>query len=594
MMEDLSALERNLLDKVLPYDRFSAWVHGVCVVTFDLELGQAIENLYPGHIQLSETDKTNICYLAFPDSNSGVMGDSMFHFRIRLNQPKRVGHLAPSRAHAEFNRRCPTALQFDPNYVFGFAYFRQVKDSTIRRGYYQKSVILLSKLPLVTFFNQAVSIIARKFFDQGEIALEVACNDIDRWPLPIPGHSLELPLLGNLFQVHLPSLSTRSVESGSETVSFSPNHGEMLPSVMEVDLFTCLLPVIEHLHTLWELVLTAEPLVIMASTPAISSATVQFLTTIIYPLGYCADYRPFYTIHDSDFKDITGSNSSALPNIMLGVTNPFFGKALNTWPHLVRLGDQSNHQLPRSPAHKNKAKNSSKFKMDSKPGVFSQSKPLLDKDKAIIKRILKGVQLKRPAEVQSALIRRHFLELTQTFMIPLERYLAGLMPLAKNISPYRAAPKVRPFSPDEFLNSLDSCGPQLTSSVKGDWEGLYRRFFKSPNFVGWYHQRHREVSQKLQLLHLESLSEAKIEHWMQDKEEVQLVDMVLRIRNKLEDVDDLAIPDIICERLTKHVETIVKTLPPDLQGVLMKGKVIDDGNEGLKQPPQVQNCDDTP
>ncbi len=228
----------------------------------------------------------------------------------------------------------------------------QVRDPSIRRGYYQKSVILLTKLPLVTLFSNAVCVIARKFFDQGEVALEVACSDIDRWSLPIPGHSLELPLLGSLFQVHLPSHSTRSVESGGETVTFSPLAGELLPSVSEVDLFTCLLPVVEHIHALWELVLTAEPVVVMASTPALSSATVQYLTGIIYPLSYSADYRPFYTIHDSDFKDITGSNTGALPAIMLGVTNPFFGKALDGWPHIVRLGDQLQHQIPRSPAHR--------------------------------------------------------------------------------------------------------------------------------------------------------------------------------------------------------------------------------------------------
>lgn len=41
---------------------------------------------------------------------------------------------------------------------------------------------------------------------------------------------------------------------------------------------------------------------------------------------YVADYRPFYTIHDTDFKEMTSSNSSALPAIILGVTNPFFNK----------------------------------------------------------------------------------------------------------------------------------------------------------------------------------------------------------------------------------------------------------------------------
>jgi len=154
-------------------------VHGVCVVTFDLELGQAIERIYPEHVTLSDTDKTNICYLAFPDSNSGVLGDSQFHFRIRLSNEtiKPMGHLAPSnRIHVEYNRRCPGSIAFDPKYLFGFVYFRQVKDASVRRGYYQKSVILLSKLPLVTLYPQITSVVARKFFECGELALETAAK----------------------------------------------------------------------------------------------------------------------------------------------------------------------------------------------------------------------------------------------------------------------------------------------------------------------------------------------------------------------------------------------------------------------------------
>ncbi len=102
------------------------------------------------------------------------------------------------------------------------------------------------------------------------------------------------------------------------------------------------------------------------------------------------------------------------------------------------------------------------------------------------------------------------------------------MPLARSISPYRAPPKVKPFNADEFIRSLEQSGPQLTSRTKGDWAALYRRFLKSPNFVGWFNARHAEVSSKLSLLHLECLSEAKIEIWMEGKAEVELVDMVLR------------------------------------------------------------------
>ena len=43
----------------------------------------------------------------------------------------------------------------------------------------------------------------------------------------------------------------------------------------------------------------------------------------------------------------------------------------------------------------------------------------LNKDKTILKRIAKGIQSKRPLEVQNAMLKRYLLELTQSFMIPL-------------------------------------------------------------------------------------------------------------------------------------------------------------------------------
>ena len=43
----------------------------------------------------------------------------------------------------------------------------------------------------------------------------------------------------------------------------------------------------------------------------------------------------------------------------------------------------------------------------------------LNKDKTILKRLAKGIQSKRPTEVQNAMLKRYLLELTQSFMIPL-------------------------------------------------------------------------------------------------------------------------------------------------------------------------------
>lgn len=87
---------------------------------------------------------------------------------------------------------------------------------------------------------------------------------------------------------------------------------------------------------------------------------------------------------------------------------------------------------------KNNVRTASNLKiLDVKPGVYTEYKPYLHKDKSIVKKLFRGMQNKRPEEVQSALLRRHFLELTQSFMIPLERYISSLMPLQKNVSPFK-------------------------------------------------------------------------------------------------------------------------------------------------------------
>ncbi|XP_010770617.1 protein DENND6B-like [Notothenia coriiceps] len=203
-------------------------------------------------------------------------------------------------------------------------------------------------------------------------------------------------------------------------------------------------------------------------------------------------------------------------------------------------------------------------------GIYTAFKTFLHKDKILIKRLLKGIQRKRPSEVQSAILRRHLLELTQSFIIPLERYMASLMPLQRSVSPWKTPPQIRPFSQEDFLLSLDDTGPQLTSVLKGDWLGLYRKFFRSPNFDGWYRQRHREMTQKLESLHLEVLCDADLVTWTKDKSEVETVDLILKLREKLNKArrQQLQLKDGVLEKLENFIETIVTSLPEELGRVL--------------------------
>uniref|UniRef100_A0A667ZSL5 DENN/MADD domain containing 6B n=1 Tax=Myripristis murdjan TaxID=586833 RepID=A0A667ZSL5_9TELE len=528
-----------------PWARFSSWLECVCVVTFDLELGQAIEVW-----QL----KTSICYLSFPDSYSGCLGDTQFSFRLRQS----VGRRGPWFGEDSYNRDAPITLQRELAHFCGYVYFRQVKDTSVKRGYFQKSLVLVSRLPYSHLFHTLLQIIAPEYFEKLEPCLEAVCNEIDQWPSPVPGLTLNLPVMGVVLQVGRRHIDHIISQTDTPTV---------LPTIHEQDLFKCFQSVLIHLQMLWELMLLGEPVVVMAPSPTVSSETVLALVSSIAPLKYCCDHRPYFTIHDSEFREYT-TRTQAPPNVILGVTNPFFVKTFQCWPHIVRLGElKMSGDLPKQV----KVKKLAKLKtLDTKPGKIACQ---IDTITVIFDcSWLQGIQRKRPSEVQSAILRRHLLELTQSFIIPLERYLASLMPLQRSVTPWKTPPQIRPFSQEEFMGTLEHAGPQLTSVLKGDWMGLYRRFFRSPNFDGWYRLRHREMTQKLECLHLEVVCDADLLGWTKDKSEVEIVDLILKLREKLMKArrQQLPVKEGVLEKLEGYIQTIIGSLPEDLQTVLHK------------------------
>ncbi|XP_028346608.1 protein DENND6B isoform X2 [Physeter macrocephalus] len=508
-----------------PWARFSAWLECVCVVTFDLELGQALELVYPSDFQLTDKEKSSICYLSFPDSHSGCLGDTQFIFRIRrCGGQRRPWHTD--------DRHCdvgaPVSLQREPAHYFGYVYFRQVKDGSVKRGYFQKSLVLVSRLPFVRLFQALLSLVAPEYFDKLAPCLEAVCSEVDQWPAPVPGRTLNLPVMGVVLQVHIPSRTDTPESAPPKQCS----HKNLLPapvvltSVHELDLFSCL-----------------------------------------QPLKFCCDYRPYFTVHDSEFKEFT-TRTQAPPSVLLGVTNPFFIKTLQHWPHVLRIGEP---KMPGDLPKQVKLKKPSRLKtLDTKPGLYTAYTTYLHRDKALLRRLLKGLQKKRPSDVQTAVLRRHLLELTQSFILPLEHYMASLMPLQKSITPWKTPPQIHPFRQDDFLRSLEHSGPQLTCLLKGDWLGLYRRFFKSPHFDGWYRQRHKEMAQKLEALHLEAICEANIEIWMKDKSEVEVVDLVLKLRERLVRAQghQLPVKEATLKRARLYIETVIGSLPKDLQAIL--------------------------
>ncbi|CAG8503424.1 6271_t:CDS:2, partial [Cetraspora pellucida] len=360
--------------ELLALDNFRNWMVCFCVVNFDLELGQAMDSMYPSS-ELDEVEKKSICFSAFPDSNSFDVGDTVFNFRIRCSK----SGLAASG---------PTA---DAGFLYGYVFFRQKKDPRIKRGYFQRSLVLLSQYPYVGLFSRVVSILGPAYFEVGNPMLEAACHDIASWKSPSPSKLFDLPFLGNVIQVEIPQPNKPQL---LETCPFDMTNYrpdlQILASLPPTTMFTHFRDMIKDLWLCWELMLFAEPIVLMAPDPKICSEAVLELMDIINPIPYCGDYRPYFTIQDLDFKSFVTKNKVRVPpsNVIIGVTNPFFVKALAHWPNLVRVGKP---KIRKGTDGYNSWRGSHASSLDFVQGVKSKRKSVIAKDKAILKRLAEAV-----------------------------------------------------------------------------------------------------------------------------------------------------------------------------------------------------------
>ena len=108
-----------------------------------------------------------------------------------------------------------------------------------------------------------------------------------------------------------------SLERHSPSEEMFERSASAVPGVFQsVPLFTTFGGLSSSLWHLWELALTGEPILILAPTPDSCSRAVLGIVSMIAPLRYCGDYRPYFTIHEPDFGAI-----SKLSEITLALMN---------------------------------------------------------------------------------------------------------------------------------------------------------------------------------------------------------------------------------------------------------------------------------
>jgi hypothetical protein len=60
---------------------------------------------------------------------------------------------------------------------------------------------------------------------------------------------------------------------------------------LQVDIYTPLAEQLPKLWQLWEMLLTCQPLLVVAPSPGDASSCVAALTSLLAPLPYAADFR---------------------------------------------------------------------------------------------------------------------------------------------------------------------------------------------------------------------------------------------------------------------------------------------------------------
>ncbi|EGC32555.1 hypothetical protein DICPUDRAFT_155470 [Dictyostelium purpureum] len=535
------------------------WINSFCIVNFDLEIGQVLEYSYP-QVNFKEEETTNLCFLSFPDSNSHLQGDIIYSFRLRET----------------------TTNNGFGSFQYGYVFFKQVKDASISRGYLQKSVVLLSDESFVGLFKKVMEIVGPLYFDHGNTLLEVAYQNIMGWPELKLGQTYELPILGYILTFHVPH--TRGtphiidpvVKQHIGSASQSPLWSEMklVSNLKSIDIYGCFKNFTTKLWMLWELVLLGHPILVISPNPPMCSDSVLALVSLISPLLYCGDYRPYFTIHDTDFHKYTqysnnpnsatgdGYETNNIPPSILGVTNPFFLKALGNWPNILTIGTCQSRlggfkKIKSSLPNIMSKDILSRHVLDNKEKIISEYKCLTSPDKTILKKITVSENTDENAINET--LRTYFLQLTQKFLIPLERYFSSLLPLAKTISIFQRPPRLKPFDREEFIRRITESDERYIIDSKSKEIELYKQFLDSVNFKQWLDDKRAEAIRHLNILYRKAILDADIHSLLKGKPISIAYDLCKRVEDQLILEENLfQTSNEIKDKFKSHIEIVRK------------------------------------
>ncbi|ORY30099.1 DUF1630-domain-containing protein [Rhizoclosmatium globosum] len=334
------------------------WCTAVCVVTFDLDEGPVMEYVYPP-IDLSQDELKTI-----GTGISPIYSTPATEPRHRNSSPAKT--ISPLPLIENLVPPPPVSIIDTDDYTYAYVYFRQKPDTQIRRGFFQKSLVLLSPHPYHGLFPHILSdILGAKIMDAlgteteegigalSRMLLTEFSTDISLWPPPpslctqagrvYENCELDLQVLGTRIRCGVspsvrfvqyfeepstqpttghtrstsdqstPTKPSNSVQSSDKLSTSTPDRHFLHPKPTQQPqppllltnpgrIYTTFSQCLPLTYLLWELLLLGEPILLQSETPKSCSLVTWTLLELLKPLPFGGDFRPYFTIQDADFK----------------------------------------------------------------------------------------------------------------------------------------------------------------------------------------------------------------------------------------------------------------------------------------------------
>lgn len=270
-----------------------------------------------------------------------------------------------------------------------------------------------------------------------------------------------------------------------------PSSNPTAPPFHEIDIMRALSGVHDRIWALWELVALGEPLVVLAPTPSQCSSAVLAVMSLIHPLPFVGDWRPYFCIQDIDYPRFAGAESisQVLPRgAVFGVTSPHVLQTLK-FPHVLTVSGTGDRGV----------------NVTYKPGLKSPNRTSLHQSRQLnsLMNTALSARTKRDQNAMAAAafdVRSCLLErVTRPFLRAFDRYLVPTWGDGQSTSsePYASDPFGRGlsllnFSPECFPDPEDLAAPGVLALFKSGTvsrtraRGFYRRFTSGPVFSLWW------------------------------------------------------------------------------------------------------------